>query len=123
MRGSIFHFSLAALLILIKIFVVTLEFLSGVRNYFLRTTFCYYGLKASFYPIIEKKCEKALARDFLAIIKLNSMEAFEKSEMTTMTSCTNHLLKEGFSENFVVKSTGIEAPSTEKLYTPSEVRI
>lgn len=43
--------------------------------------------------------------------------------MTTMTSCTNHLLKEGFTENFVVKDTGIEAPSNSKLYTPTEVKI
>lgn len=51
------------------------------------------------------------------------MDPFEKSEMTTMTSCTNKLLKEGYTENFVAKKTGIEAPSTEKLYTPSEVKI
>jgi hypothetical protein len=51
------------------------------------------------------------------------MDAFEKPEMTTMTSCTNHLLKEGFTENFVAKETGIEAPSSGKMYTPSEVKI
>jgi hypothetical protein len=51
------------------------------------------------------------------------MENFEKTEMSTMTSCTNQLLKEGFTENFVIKSTGIQAPSNEKLYTPSEVKI
>lgn len=43
--------------------------------------------------------------------------------MTTLTSCTNHLLKEGFSENFVTKDAGIVAPSTEKLYVPGEVKI
>jgi hypothetical protein len=51
------------------------------------------------------------------------MDAFEKTEMTTMTSCTNHLQKDGYTENFVVKAEGLIAPSTEKLYTPSEVKI
>jgi hypothetical protein len=48
---------------------------------------------------------------------------FEKTEMTTLVSCTNHLLKEGFTENFVAQKTGIEAPSSKKLYIPSEVKI
>jgi hypothetical protein len=48
---------------------------------------------------------------------------FEKNEMSTLTSCTNHLLKEGFSENFLPKHSGIEAPTTGKLYVPSEVRV
>jgi hypothetical protein len=51
------------------------------------------------------------------------MENFEKTEMTTLVSCTNRLTQEGFTENFVPKSTGIEAPSSGKLYVPSEVKI
>ena len=51
------------------------------------------------------------------------MENFEKTEMTTLVSCTNRLTKEGFTENFVPHKTGIEAPSTKKLYVPNEVRI
>jgi hypothetical protein len=51
------------------------------------------------------------------------MENFEKTEMSTLTSCTNNLLKEGYSENFVPKNAGIEAPSSGKIYIPSEVRI
>jgi hypothetical protein len=51
------------------------------------------------------------------------MENFEKTEMSTMTSCTNHLLHEGYTENFVPKKEGIEAPSSGKIYIPSEVRI
>jgi hypothetical protein len=51
------------------------------------------------------------------------MENFEKTEMTTLVSCTNRLMQEGFTENFVPKETGIEAPSTGKVYVPSEVRI
>jgi hypothetical protein len=51
------------------------------------------------------------------------MENFEKTEMSTLTSCTNHLLHEGYTENFVPKNEGIEAPSTGKIYIPNEVRI
>jgi hypothetical protein len=51
------------------------------------------------------------------------MESFEKSEMTTLTSRTNSLVKEGFTENFVVKEAGLIAPSTDKLYVPKEVKI
>jgi hypothetical protein len=51
------------------------------------------------------------------------MENFEKIEMTTLVSCTNRLTQEGFTENFVPKKTGIEAPSSGKLYVPSEVKI
>ncbi len=51
------------------------------------------------------------------------MDNFEKNEMSTLTSCTNHLLQEGFSENFTAHKSGIEAPSTGKMYVPSEVKI
>lgn len=51
------------------------------------------------------------------------MENFEKKEMSTLTSCTNTLVKEGFTENFMPKHEGIEAPSTGKVYIPNEVRI
>ena len=51
------------------------------------------------------------------------MDNFEKTEMTTLVSCTNRLTKEGFTENFVAHKTGIEAPSSKKMYVPSEVRI
>src|ERR1041384_2715131 len=44
-------------------------------------------------------------------------------EMSTLTSCTNHLLKEGFTEKFKPKHEGIEAPSTGKVYIPAEVKI
>jgi hypothetical protein len=48
---------------------------------------------------------------------------FEKTEMTTLVSCTNRLTQEGYTENFVPKKEGIEAPSTGKLYVPGECRI
>lgn len=47
----------------------------------------------------------------------------DKEEMTTMSSCTNRLMKEGYAENFTIKNVGLEAPSTNKLYTPVEVKI
>lgn len=46
-----------------------------------------------------------------------------KVEMTTMTSCTNRLQEEGYNENFTATPVGLQAPSTEKLYTPEEVKI
>ncbi|HLP10529.1 MAG TPA: hypothetical protein VK177_01285 [Flavobacteriales bacterium] len=51
------------------------------------------------------------------------MEAFEKSEMSTLVSCTNRLQKEGYKENFVARDRGLEAPSTNKVYTPADVKI
>ena len=51
------------------------------------------------------------------------MENFEKTEMSTMTSCTAMLMKEGFTENFVMTEKGLEAPSNQKVYIPDEVKI
>jgi len=51
------------------------------------------------------------------------MRVFEKEEMSTLTSCTAALMKEGFTENFVATETGIEAPSNNKTYIPDEVKI
>lgn len=51
------------------------------------------------------------------------MDAFEKVDLSTMTSCTAYLTKEGFTENFVITEKGLEAPSTQKTYIPDEVKI
>ena len=51
------------------------------------------------------------------------METFEKADLSTMTSCTAYLTKEGFTENFVATETGIEAPTNKKTYIPDEIRI
>jgi hypothetical protein len=51
------------------------------------------------------------------------MENFEKHDMSTLVSCSNHLLKEGFTENFRPKHAGLEATSNGKIYVPSEVKI
>ena len=51
------------------------------------------------------------------------MKTFEKEEMTTLTSCVNTLTQRGYSENFVAKDKGLEAPSNKKTYSPEEVRI
>ncbi len=52
------------------------------------------------------------------------MEApFKKPEMTTLTSCSNKLYSSGYTENFVAKEKGIEAPGVNKIYKPEEVRI
>jgi len=51
------------------------------------------------------------------------MSTFEKTEMTTLTSCSNKLLNEGYTENFIAVEKGLEAPSKNKTYTPFEVKI
>lgn len=51
------------------------------------------------------------------------MNPHEKVEMTTMSSLTNSLHAEGYTENFIMKQVGLEAPSTGKLFTPEEVKI
>lgn len=51
------------------------------------------------------------------------MEPFKKSEMTTMTGCMNKLHADGYTENFVAKEHGLEAPSNQTLYTPEQVKI
>lgn len=43
--------------------------------------------------------------------------------MNTMTNCTNKLYAEGFVENFIAKERGLEAPTTKKIYDPTEVKI
>jgi hypothetical protein len=47
----------------------------------------------------------------------------KKEEMTTLVSCSNKLLNEGYKENFVAKENGLEAPSTKKVYPAEELRI
>lgn len=51
------------------------------------------------------------------------MEDYKKSEMTTMTGCMNKLNANGYTENFVAGEKGLEAPSTNKVYNPEQVRI
>lgn len=51
------------------------------------------------------------------------MEKFKKTDMTTMVSCMNTLQADGYTENFVAKESGIEAPSVKKIYAPEEVKI
>ena len=51
------------------------------------------------------------------------MSNHEKVEMTTMTSCISTLQAEGYTENFIMKDVGLEAPSTLQLYTPEEIKI
>jgi hypothetical protein len=51
------------------------------------------------------------------------METFEKSQMTTLTSCVNTLTLRGYTENFVAKEKGLEAPSSKRVYLPSEVKV
>ncbi len=51
------------------------------------------------------------------------MSYTDKAEMTTMSSCTNRLVAEGYTENFTMTEVGMQAPSNEQTYTPTEVKI
>lgn len=51
------------------------------------------------------------------------MEPFKKEEMTTMTGCMNKLQSDGYTENFIAKEKGLEAPSKQKVYTPDQIKI
>jgi len=51
------------------------------------------------------------------------VKKFEKEEMTTLVKVTNNLQQEGFTENFVPRKNGIEAPSKKRVYKPHEVQI
>jgi hypothetical protein len=43
--------------------------------------------------------------------------------MTSMTGCISTLEKEGYSENFVMKDVGMQAPTSQKLYNPEEITV
>jgi len=51
------------------------------------------------------------------------MKKFEKTDMTTLVKCANNLQEEGYTENFIPRQNGIEAPSSKKVYKPWEVKI
>ena len=51
------------------------------------------------------------------------MENFKKENMTTMTGAMNKLQSDGYTENFIASEKGLEAPSSNKFYIPSEVKI
>lgn len=51
------------------------------------------------------------------------MTPSEKINMTTMVGCMNKLQTDGYTENFIAKEKGIEAPSTKKVYEPCDVKI
>lgn len=40
-----------------------------------------------------------------------------------MSTCTNRLTAEGYTENFTMSEVGMQAPSNEQIYTPNEVKI
>jgi hypothetical protein len=52
------------------------------------------------------------------------METVSTSEdMKTLTDCSNKLLKDGYSENFKVTESGLQALSKNKVYKPEEVHV
>jgi hypothetical protein len=65
----------------------------------------------------------ALAWFFLPILKQKTMENHKRVEMTSMTGCISTLEKEGYSENFVMKDVGMQAPTSQKLYNPEEITV
>jgi len=51
------------------------------------------------------------------------MASFKKTEMSTLSECINMMTKQGYTENFQAKETGVLALSTKKLFVPEEVMI
>jgi len=51
------------------------------------------------------------------------MDNFKKENMSTMTGIMNKLQSDGYTENFIASEKGLEAPSLEKFYIPTEVKI
>ncbi|MBK9731764.1 MAG: hypothetical protein IPO83_10845 [Chitinophagaceae bacterium] len=47
----------------------------------------------------------------------------EKAEMKSMISCINNLVKEGFTENFMVKENKLQALNAERSYEPQEIKV
>lgn len=47
----------------------------------------------------------------------------DKKEMKTLVSCLNSLLAEGFGTQFKAIKTGLKSLSTEKVYSPEEIKI
>jgi hypothetical protein len=51
------------------------------------------------------------------------MTDFKKTEMSTLSECINMMTKQGYTENFKAKATGLVALSNDKLFVPEEVKI
>jgi hypothetical protein len=51
------------------------------------------------------------------------IEVHEKEEMKTLTSVINRLTTEGFEAQFKVMKNGLKSLSTEKVYSPTDVKI
>ncbi len=44
-------------------------------------------------------------------------------DMTTLASCSNKLVADGFTDNFKVSGDGLLSPEKEKVYKPEEITI
>ena len=45
------------------------------------------------------------------------------SDMKTLASCINHLVKEGYTEDFKIIETGLISLHSEKVYNPQQVHV
>jgi len=57
-------------------------------------------------------------------ITTNKMEkATENSEMKTLVASLNNLVQKGYTEDYKVNDTGLQALKTEKVYQPDQVKV
>lgn len=52
-----------------------------------------------------------------------TMHAPTPPYLKTMTECHQHLMKEGFKEDFSVENNVLKAPGSGKIYTPEQTKI
>ena len=51
------------------------------------------------------------------------IEPIEPEEMKTLVSCINHLIRDGFTEDYKVVANGLKALGSGNVYRPEEVRV
>lgn len=55
--------------------------------------------------------------------KPENNESSQKVDMKTLSSCVNHLTRQGYEAQFKVTKDGLKSLATEKVYRPDEVKI
>jgi len=50
-------------------------------------------------------------------------DVLENEDLTTLVSCLNYLIKQGFTEDYKVNDKGMKSLQSEKIYTPHDVKV
>ena len=54
---------------------------------------------------------------------MKKQELVEKKNLNTMVDCVNSLVRNGFTEDFKARQSGLESLSSHTVYKPNEIRI